>query len=90
MVILYPATLDALSSSMAGGLLRLALSIAAPYCHRRTNRIRLGRQCLVFAQSIKTHLGRFMGAHGLSDHIRITIGTMEENTRFIEVLKKLL
>ena len=38
----------------------------------------------------KEVLVRFMGAYGLSDYIRVTIGTMEENTRFIEVLKKLL
>jgi histidinol-phosphate/aromatic aminotransferase/cobyric acid decarboxylase-like protein len=29
-----------------------------------------------------------MAAHGLSDYIRITIGAMEENGRFIEALKK--
>jgi len=32
----------------------------------------------------------FMAAYGLPDYIRVTIGTMEENNRFIEALKKVL
>jgi len=38
----------------------------------------------------KQVLVRFMAAYGLPDYIRVTIGTMEENTRFIETLKRLL
>jgi histidinol-phosphate aminotransferase len=38
----------------------------------------------------KQVLVRFMAAYGLPDYIRVTIGTMEENTRFIEALKKLI
>jgi histidinol-phosphate aminotransferase len=38
----------------------------------------------------KQVLVRFMAAYGLPDYIRVTIGTMEENSRFIEALKKLL
>jgi histidinol-phosphate aminotransferase len=33
---------------------------------------------------------RFMAAYGLPDYIRVTIGTTEENARFIETLKRLL
>jgi histidinol-phosphate aminotransferase len=33
---------------------------------------------------------RFMAAYGLPDYIRVTIGTTEENTRFIEALKKIM
>jgi histidinol-phosphate aminotransferase len=38
----------------------------------------------------KQVLVRFMAAYGLPDYIRVTIGTTEENARFIEALKKLL
>jgi histidinol-phosphate aminotransferase len=38
----------------------------------------------------KRVLVRFMAAYGLPDYIRVTIGTMEENTRFMEALKKLM
>jgi histidinol-phosphate/aromatic aminotransferase/cobyric acid decarboxylase-like protein len=31
-----------------------------------------------------------MGAYGLPDYVRVTIGTMEENMRFIEALKVVL
>jgi histidinol-phosphate aminotransferase len=38
----------------------------------------------------KQVLVRFMAAYELPDYIRVTIGTMEENSRFIEALKKFL
>jgi len=38
----------------------------------------------------KQVLVRFMAAYGLPDYIRVTIGTMEENSRFIEALKKII
>jgi histidinol-phosphate/aromatic aminotransferase/cobyric acid decarboxylase-like protein len=31
-----------------------------------------------------------MGAYNLNEHIRVGIGTMEENNLFIETLKKIL
>ena len=33
---------------------------------------------------------RYMGAWKLNDYIRVTIGTMEENRRFIKTLEKVL
>jgi histidinol-phosphate aminotransferase len=38
----------------------------------------------------KQILVRFMGAYGLPDYIRVTIGMMEENRRFVETLKRVL
>ncbi len=38
----------------------------------------------------KQILVRFMGAYGLPDYIRVTIGMMEENRRFVEALKTVL
>jgi len=38
----------------------------------------------------KQILVRWMGAYNLPDYIRVTIGRMEENEKFIEVLRKLM
>jgi histidinol-phosphate aminotransferase len=54
--------------------------------------IKLGPKAEAITKNLfdKQVLVRFMGAYGLPDYIRVTIGTMEENSRFIEALKKLL
>lgn len=54
--------------------------------------IKLGPTAEVITKKLfdKQVIVRFMAAYGLPDYIRVTIGTMEENTRFIETLKKLL
>jgi histidinol-phosphate aminotransferase len=33
---------------------------------------------------------RWLGGYGLTDYVRVTVGTMEENRRFIETLKKVV
>jgi histidinol-phosphate aminotransferase len=54
--------------------------------------IKLGLRAETITKKLfdKQVLVRFMAAYGLPDFIRVTIGTMEENSRFIEALKKLL
>ena len=54
--------------------------------------IKLGPRAETITKKLfdKQVLVRFMGAYGLPDYIRVTIGTMEENNRFIEALKKVL
>jgi histidinol-phosphate aminotransferase len=53
---------------------------------------RLGEQAQAASKRLfdEKILIRWMGAYGLPDYIRVTIGTMEENIRFVEALKRIL
>jgi len=31
---------------------------------------------------------RWLGGYGLADYVRVTVGTMDENKRFVEALKR--
>lgn len=54
--------------------------------------VKLGPEAETITKKLfdKQILVRFMGAYGLPDYIRVTIGSMEENTRFINTLKRFL
>jgi len=54
--------------------------------------IKLGPAAEVITKKLfdKHVIVRFMAAYDLPDFIRVTIGTMEENIRFIEALKKIM
>jgi histidinol-phosphate aminotransferase len=54
--------------------------------------VKLGPEAETITKTLfdKQILVRFMGAYGLPDYIRVTIGTAEENSRFTEALKRLL
>ena len=54
--------------------------------------IKLGKQAESITKKLfeKKVVVRFMGAYNLPDYIRVTIGTMEENERFIDALNRVL
>jgi hypothetical protein len=76
---------------MAGGLLRFALLIAAPYCPSTYQSDTPPGGSVLFSRNTSKLISAVSWAPTFSpNYVRVTIGTMEENTRFIEVLKKLL
>lgn len=53
--------------------------------------VRVGNGDSVFKQLLRQGIiVRPMGAYELPDYVRVTVGTMEENRRFIEALKKII
>lgn len=54
--------------------------------------VRLGRDAEAITRRLFEEgiLVRWMGAYNLTDYIRVTIGKMDENRRFIEALRKIL
>lgn len=54
--------------------------------------IKIGKRAEQITRKLfeKKVLVRFMGAYNLPEYIRVTIGTMEENQRFIEALTRVL
>ncbi|HVN98092.1 MAG TPA: histidinol-phosphate transaminase [Syntrophorhabdaceae bacterium] len=54
--------------------------------------VKLGRDAETITKKLfdKQILVRFMGAYGLPDYIRVTIGRADENRRFIEALQRIV